>query len=430
MEEQQQMMEGGEGGSAENGRETESEDGENGDPEQDKRTPKRKGDGDASPELGLENVGKKGKGPKKTKTSRKVAKGNEPIRRSARLSVRKASSSQDSGKDNKQKGGKIAARKSRQEPREVEDSSDDNSNIQEMIRRELKKYFTKKQVRAKRDCDLEQSEEEDDEQDDEQEDSDDSEDSEEGAESDSSSGESDVSESGGHQGDSYYPKSLPLHTWVGKSLKKKIWDLKYVDFSKLLDKEERPKNNRTLELIRGKLMEVDKGESRYNFRLWDKAFMVYLSIHAANPKGYPGITTGDLVNRLLCYRETIISLMTRGYNWARYDRKFRVYIEGTKEPLFQYRMHDLAESCVRTMERREMDRPKNNRFQKSKGQYGPGSGADNAKLCFDFQKGNCRFGNACKYSHKGDSSGRQGHASRSFNSGDQRGNTIKAPNAS
>ena len=81
--------------------------------------------------------------------------------------------------------------------------------------------------------------------------------------------------------------------------------------------------------------------------------MTYLNIQAVNPKLNKNLSVGDLVNRLLCYRETIINLKTRGYNWDRYDRKFRKYIETAKEPLFPYRMHDIAETGANTQSDRE-----------------------------------------------------------------------------
>ena len=121
--------------------------------------------------------------------------------------------------------------------------------------------------------------------------------------------------------------------------------------------------------------------------------MTYLNIQAVNPKLNKNLSVGDLVNRLLCYRQTIINLKTRGYNWARYDRKFRKYIETAKEPLFQYRMHDLAETCANTQSDRESFP---SRFQKGRGRQFSTS----HRACIDFQKGKCTYGATCKYQHR------------------------------
>ena len=78
--------------------------------------------------------------------------------------------------------------------------------------------------------------------------------------------------------------------------------------------------------------------------------MVYMSVHAANP-GKTNVSVGELINRLLRYKSTIIGLLNQGIDWAKYDRRFRLYIEGLKIPNFQYKMHDLVGECRRSIYR-------------------------------------------------------------------------------
>ena len=153
-----------------------------------------------------------------------------------------------------------------------------------------------------------------------------------------------LSELAGGRPGSYIPSSLPLSTFVKDKVKKKVWSHKYIDFSKLLDIEERPKGNSfALEVVNDRISKSKKSVHLPSFRMWDKCFMVFLGIHASNPD--KRVDMGSLVNNLLCYRQTILDLSYQHYEWARYDRKFRQFIENTKQPIYNYRMQDLAESC-------------------------------------------------------------------------------------
>ena len=62
-------------------------------------------------------------------------------------------------------------------------------------------------------------------------------------------------------GSDLMPSNIPLHAFVDLKTKKKIWDLKFIDFSKLLDKEDRPKQNKvTLEFSDAKFQRVRSNE--------------------------------------------------------------------------------------------------------------------------------------------------------------------------
>ena len=83
----------------------------------------------------------------------------------------------------------------------------------------------------------------------------------------------------GGSNDSFDPSSISLHAFVDKRMKKKIWALKYIDLTKLLDKDERPKPNKFMfEIADSKLQKVKANEVNFqSFQLWDKAFSISIS---------------------------------------------------------------------------------------------------------------------------------------------------------
>ena len=205
---------------------------------------------------------------------------------------------------------------------------------------------------------------------------------------------------GGKFLDSYVPSSLPLSTFVKNKVKKKIWTHKYVDFVKLLDEEERPKRNSfALEVVNGKVSKSKKSVHLPTFRLWDKSFMVFISVHASNPD--KNVDKGKLINDLLCYRQTIMEMSYQNYDWARYDRKFRQFVENTKQPIYNYRMQDLIETCkigknvssIRDINNRNVDRGKT------------------SEVCYGFQKGECTR-TACRFQHRCQTCNGTSHGSR------------------
>ena len=221
------------------------------------------------------------KGTNKVRKSREV---KEPIRRSNRIHQKSALPGICKlGRIGKEpKDIKTKSKNSKNKGQEVKSMGGERLEINSLIREEIRKYM--EDIKEARESDSEESvgwEERRSETD--------SEDSSE----DSSEESDDGDQSGGVTVGSYFPSSLPLHTWVGKAMKKKVWSLKYVDFQKFLDKEERQKSTKTFEIVRGKLAEVEGEISDIrNFRKWDKAFMSFLSIHAANPRRISGLFRG------------------------------------------------------------------------------------------------------------------------------------------
>ena len=90
---------------------------------------------------------------------------------------------------------------------------------------------------------------------------------------------------GGSLTGSYVPSSLPLGSFVEKKYKRKIWAHKYIDFTKLLDVDERPKKNSfQLEVVQGRIQKSKRLNEITSFKQWDNSFMVFLSVHASNPR--------------------------------------------------------------------------------------------------------------------------------------------------
>ena len=88
--------------------------------------------------------------------------------------------------------------------------------------------------------------------------------------------------------ESYFPSSLPIHSFVDLKIKQLVWTNQYVDFTQLLPRDERPKNADQW-IIQITKDSIDTKTSHDNlisyYPLWDKAFHIFLSIHAANPSG-------------------------------------------------------------------------------------------------------------------------------------------------
>ena len=182
------------------------------------------------------------------------------------------------------------------------------------------------------------------------------------------------------------PSNVPLHAFVDKKLKKKIWDLKYIEFSKLLDKEDRPRQGKfTLEISDSKIHQVKPtDESAIDFHLWDRAFAIYFSVLANNPKGIsPGLIDG-----LLQYRLTVSEIYRNFGNWMKYDVKFRKYVQNSGQAMFGCRIPELFYQCI--------DKPKksplNNRI-KSKGNFQRPCHKFNASGC---DNKNCQYDHICK----------------------------------
>ena len=183
-----------------------------------------------------------------------------------------------------------------------------------------------------------------------------------------------------------YNDSIPLHAFIDKRLKKKIWGFKFIDFMKLLDKDDRPKSDKfTLEISDSKLAKIKSNEANFqSFQLWDKAFSIYLSVQANNPKG----VSPKLIDGLLQYRITILDICRNGGNWSKYDTKFRKFVHNSGQPIFAHRIPDLYHQCLLDKKGKSSNTKQNlqkqSNFQK--------------QACFNWNLGQCDYRN-CKYSH-------------------------------
>ena len=193
----------------------------------------------------------------------------------------------------------------------------------------------------------------------------------------------------------YTPCSLPLGSFINSKIKQKIWNNKYIDFIKLLDKEARPaKGSISLEIKGGRVQKAKENkESLQNFKLWDEAFQVFMAIHASNPT--PKVEIGEIINRLICYRKTIQEMANQGHDWAKYDRKFRMYLEGQGDPAFNIRVMDLYEQC-----RKSNWGGNNNTEYKNRNRWeGNTQFKKGEALCYRYQEGECTY-KSCKFTHK------------------------------
>ena len=103
--------------------------------------------------------------------------------------------------------------------------------------------------------------------------------------------------------EAYYPSNLPLHAFVELKTKQDIWAHKYVDFSVLLPRDERPKNlDKWIIQITNDSIDTKTTNDNLitNFTLWDKAYHIFLSIHSANPME----NNSRLISDLLSYRDS------------------------------------------------------------------------------------------------------------------------------
>ena len=181
---------------------------------------------------------------------------------------------------------------------------------------------------------------------------------------------------------------VPLHSFVDKKIKKKVWKFKFIELASLLDKEEQPKKGKwSLEIMDSTVQKVFSNEHNQiqSWNRWDKAFNIFISIHLNNPK----LKSVQLIDSLLSYRQTILEIMRQGGNWSSYDRKFRKYISNLKRPIFGQRMPDLFMQCLN-------DKQKSNFQTKSKPQRF--QNYQKKGFCIKFNKFQC-FDKSCKYLH-------------------------------
>ena len=207
---------------------------------------------------------------------------------------------------------------------------------------------------------------------------------------------------GGEHQMEHRPRSIPFHVFVETKVKKQIWKHKFIEFSKLLDKDEQPKEKGewSIEVHEDKIRRVSKNEENLiqNLYLWDKAFFTFLSVHTVNPKG----CSAELINNLLCYRQTIHDLSRNGGNWKKYDRKYRLYVHNSGDTNYNLKLHDLYDQCNRYTAGQKLASTGAKRGNWNN------AGKNQSLRCHAFNKGTC-FRRDCRYAHACDTCRRPGH---------------------
>ena len=181
---------------------------------------------------------------------------------------------------------------------------------------------------------------------------------------------------------------------IDESLRKKIINFEYVDFSKLLANQRAyhdEEGGQHMEIVNKNgqtfLAPVsDKDRTNISSYLkWEQAFRVFSNVLTTK---YPGKVT-----ELLQYNHTIHSAVTT-YLWKNvysYDRQFRYHI--SRHP---YRSWAAILQQAWTMLLKDRVKNENNYFQK--GNFNRGLHRDK-EPCRHFNKGHCTYGLSCKFDH-------------------------------
>ena len=201
---------------------------------------------------------------------------------------------------------------------------------------------------------------------------------------------------------------LAVAAHVDESLRLKIVNCEYVDFSKLLprDRVAAEEDNR-MEMINqgGQTFWVPakdrNGGAISNYSRWEQAFRVYSDIFT---RQHPHKAT-----ELIQYGHTI-STAALTYQWDNvymYDRDFRMHI--SKHPQRSWSVI-LQQSWAMRLKDKIMSGNGGNNSDMSarQGKRGGGSGK-RPKVCFPFNRGECTYGFSCKFEHRCLGCGKFGH---------------------
>ena len=185
-----------------------------------------------------------------------------------------------------------------------------------------------------------------------------------------------------------------IDSHVDETLHKKIINLEYVEFSKLIPHNKTYKDDETgqwLEIINKNgqsfLSPISERErvSITSYAKWEQAFRVFSNILTSR---YP-----EKAPELLQYNHTIHSASTT-FIWDNvysYDREFRRHI--ARHP---YRSFAVILQQAWTMILKDRVRNENSYFQKG----APRSNKRDKEPCCRFNRGRCSFGLSCKYDHR------------------------------
>ena len=190
---------------------------------------------------------------------------------------------------------------------------------------------------------------------------------------------------------------------LDETLKAKIIANQYVDFSKLLNRDRSEDENQKMTLVnRGGLsywIPLEKSNSIGNYVKWEQAFRVFLHVYSSK---FPTKAT-----ELIQYNHTI-QTAANSYSWDnvyQYDKEFRRHIE--RHPTRKWSII-LQQAWTMFLKDRVNATPSKNGNSSQNGSEG-GKPKTSRRLCYDFNDGNCRFGNKCRFEHKCGFCGKYGH---------------------
>ena len=193
-----------------------------------------------------------------------------------------------------------------------------------------------------------------------------------------------------------------IDTHVDETLKKKILNFKYIDFSRLIPKNrfalDEDNQNQRLEIVNKNGMSYlspvsdREGVVVNTYNKWEQAFRVYSNVVTTK---FPTKST-----ELLQYNHTIhTAFMTYAWdNVYAYDKEFRRHI--SKHP---YRSWNVILQQAWTMLLKDRISRNENIFQRgaaTPNQRGNDRTGGRREICKRFNRGKCHFGLSCKYEHR------------------------------
>ena len=192
---------------------------------------------------------------------------------------------------------------------------------------------------------------------------------------------------------------------VDDTVKSKIANGEYIDFSKLIPKDRVSIEEDTrMEMInRGGMsywVPVSEREntSISSFGKWEQAFRVFSNVYTAYHPSKAG--------KLIQYNH-VIHTASQTFLWEnvyKYDREFRIHMI----------KHHLRHSWAVILQQawliflKDKVTPNNNGHRQNGHQ---GSGGPRRRLCFDFNSGACSYGKRCKFDHRCSFCNKFGHGS-------------------
>ena len=189
---------------------------------------------------------------------------------------------------------------------------------------------------------------------------------------------------------------LLVGNYIDKSIRKKIGNGEYVDYSKLLPKD------RTTSEEDNRMEMVNKGGMSYwvpvsdregvsisSYGKWEQAFRVFSNVYN---EYFPG-KAGELIQ----YNH-VIHTASQTFLWEnvyKYDREFRIHI----------RRHHLKRSWSVILQQawsmflKDKVNPNYSRSGGSSSSNNGGNQSARKRICFNFNRGDCSFARKCRFDH-------------------------------